>query len=428
MRNLFDQYTQPENRLTHALMCCLDKDRVLLKDFVKWSIGQNVDANRLALREQSLPGELADDSEIEAEKRGLPDGCLFDNEDWALLIESKFQANVTSDQLRRHLRTAEKRGLTKSNLLVLTAKPYQGRPAGKVFVKQWSELYRWLHKRNKSSAWAVELRQYLEVAEAREVASNYLTEGSLTVFSGIRFGTNESPYTYSLAKRILQLLRNELMTNQRLIGLGMDPDSEGRSAITGSKTDLVWDYIGLADARGAGVFTKFPHLTLGLRPSLLEACVTVPNGIQPILRKRLLGQNFESFESLITEVTVGLLKAIKGTPKAVPVLNAVQRHYLTRRGEPTIDSRLRFDLRTAIRVGKSARSSVKLQPQWLRATYDALRSRQSNFQIQVGVDFRYKECPVVATPEIAGVIADVWLACQPIIKAMLRPQSARGGS
>ena len=34
MRNIFDQYAQPENRVTHALMTALDEDRVLLGLFL----------------------------------------------------------------------------------------------------------------------------------------------------------------------------------------------------------------------------------------------------------------------------------------------------------------------------------------------------------------------------------------------------------
>jgi len=36
MRNLFDQYSQPENRLTHALAVCLSEDRRLLASWLKW--------------------------------------------------------------------------------------------------------------------------------------------------------------------------------------------------------------------------------------------------------------------------------------------------------------------------------------------------------------------------------------------------------
>jgi hypothetical protein len=36
MRNLFDQYNQPENRLSHALAVCLSEDRRLLTRFLRW--------------------------------------------------------------------------------------------------------------------------------------------------------------------------------------------------------------------------------------------------------------------------------------------------------------------------------------------------------------------------------------------------------
>ena len=36
MRNLFDQYDQPENRLSHALAVCLHEDRTLLRGFLAW--------------------------------------------------------------------------------------------------------------------------------------------------------------------------------------------------------------------------------------------------------------------------------------------------------------------------------------------------------------------------------------------------------
>ena len=35
MRNIFDQYAQPENLVTHALMTALDEDRALLGLFLQ---------------------------------------------------------------------------------------------------------------------------------------------------------------------------------------------------------------------------------------------------------------------------------------------------------------------------------------------------------------------------------------------------------
>ena len=35
MRNVFDQYSQAENRLTHALFSALDQDRKMLGEFLR---------------------------------------------------------------------------------------------------------------------------------------------------------------------------------------------------------------------------------------------------------------------------------------------------------------------------------------------------------------------------------------------------------
>jgi hypothetical protein len=42
VRNLFDQYTHPENRLTHALVSSIAQDQYLLREFIKWTTGQTI--------------------------------------------------------------------------------------------------------------------------------------------------------------------------------------------------------------------------------------------------------------------------------------------------------------------------------------------------------------------------------------------------
>src|SRR2546422_9864387 len=109
MRNLFDQYEQPENRLTHALACTLDADRALLRPFLQWAGARDTPpVSQLRITEQQVPGELVSGDEDEG--RGLPDACVFDNEGWALLVEAKVQAGISQDQLRRHSATAQRRG------------------------------------------------------------------------------------------------------------------------------------------------------------------------------------------------------------------------------------------------------------------------------------------------------------------------------
>ena len=61
MRSIFDQYNEPENRLTHALVCCLKEDRLLLRSFVN-SFAKPRPPGRHVLQvvEKTLPGENLD--------------------------------------------------------------------------------------------------------------------------------------------------------------------------------------------------------------------------------------------------------------------------------------------------------------------------------------------------------------------------------
>lgn len=58
MRNIFDQYIQPENRLTHTLVSTLANERRLIRPFLRWLSAENVPPLReLQVVEQQVPGE-----------------------------------------------------------------------------------------------------------------------------------------------------------------------------------------------------------------------------------------------------------------------------------------------------------------------------------------------------------------------------------
>jgi hypothetical protein len=417
MRNLFDQYSQPENRLTHALLSCLSRDRRTLKRFVFWAVGETHSGLKLEVQEQSLPGEAMELDEDDAERRGLPDGCIFDGTGWALLIESKFAAAVNSEQLHRHLRTAARHGLDKCKLLLLTVGEVRQRlPAG-VIARRWSDVYQWLMRERRRSLWMQIAAEYLEVAEIREANQEYLKEGTLTVFTGIPFGA-EDPYTYLQAKRLLRLLLDELRKDRRLQRqLGADPSGKGRGAITGRTGQLVWDFINLKSPTASKIFTEYPHLTIGIRDTRFEVYVTIPNGIRSSLRRKMLGASYEEFERLILEINRLLSVALRKYPGASPMIVVVQRRYGTQRSPAIIDGLLRFDPRTAFSGGRQVRGAVKHQPQWLRTVYDLLKKRRSNLQFQIGADFQYERCRVVATPQVKEAAVQVWLGCKPLIHA-----------
>jgi hypothetical protein len=195
MRNVFDQYSQPENRLTHALACALSEDRDLLRAFLRFALGRAAPSPRgLEVVEQQLPGE-SEPSDDESHTQGLPDAWIYDESSgWALLIESKVAARATRHQLVRHLATARRRGFDDVSLLVLSVVPPGALPAGAI-ARSWSDVYVWLQRHARTSSWAERVARYLEIAEGKMVADNYLKKGALTVFAGIPFHS-KNPYNY----------------------------------------------------------------------------------------------------------------------------------------------------------------------------------------------------------------------------------------
>lgn len=122
VRDIFDQYQQPENRLTHALATVLDQERSLLKKFLRENGVTDVPNPRsLTVSEQQVRGVVLDDTEVDTEeviRRGLPDAAIYDDEGWAVLLECKIQANVDFAQLERHRATAKRHGFETAWIVV----------------------------------------------------------------------------------------------------------------------------------------------------------------------------------------------------------------------------------------------------------------------------------------------------------------------
>jgi hypothetical protein len=207
LRNIFDQYSQPENRVTHALMTALNEDRKLLglflRDLVK--VKPPCDPHKLTVLEQQYPGE-EEPSEEDLERRGIPDGWIFDGEGWCVFIESKVIAKLGTDQITRHRRTAERRGFNEITAVALAPHLQSTLPADTVLL-EWRNVYAWLrrHASNRHShrdlrrrprdpvpegqgRWAARAAEYLEIAEAKLIDTEQFVEGTLTMFSGFPFG------------------------------------------------------------------------------------------------------------------------------------------------------------------------------------------------------------------------------------------------
>jgi len=416
MRHIFDQYSHPENRLTHALACCLAEDGKLLRAFVAWATGHKPPSGRLHIVEQRLPGE-AEDAEVEPGNAGLPDIWIYTDEGWSLLIENKVASTLTRRQLERHQATAERRGFDDVRLLAIDVnEPARALPAECAFRK-WSDVYVWFKRHAGRSEWARRFAEYMPVAEVRMVEDGYPLEGTLTVFDGIPFD-NDHPYAYREAKRLLKLAMDELQRDPKLKKmLGVDPDADRRPAITGREGTAVWDFLPLKAAQGSTEFIKFPHPTLGVQSERLLVQLTLPNGMRREYRRRLLDLGQDGFAELLGKVNTKLCRSQKGVSGAAPMGFILQRHYRSQRSRGTIDAMLEFDLRTAF-SDKRRTGEVKHQSEWLAAAYAAYKNKRSNIQLAIGATFAYGECGAIKTRRALELVRDTWLATRPVLVAM----------
>lgn len=418
MRNLFDQYKHPENRLTHALMTSLHEDRDLLVKFIEWATGKPAPPHPLTFKvlEQSLPGADEPQEAEGSEADGLPDGCIYDENGWALLIESKIAAPLKTGQLRSHRLSAKKHDLTDIDLLALVVNKSKCAQTEEAAVKQWTELYTWLGQHTPESKWPGRLIAYMEVLEAKLSEEGYLKEGALTVFTGVPFN-NDIPYNYLEAKRLIRLAMDGLRTYAELKReLGVDLQRPGHTAIKGKDRTGIWDIFWLEDAKDRGNFTEVPHLNLSIEADCIRAFVVLPHNARGEFRQRLLNDDWDGFKKTFEDVLKCFESKFKSVEGAVPCVLLLQRHYRHIGAEPIVDAELQFDLRTAFGGGQS----VKPQSEWLKAAYDALVNKSSNIELLVGVVFRYAQCRKdVNSPEILNHIANAWLSCKPLIRKMV---------
>jgi hypothetical protein len=239
------------------------------------------------------------------------------------------------------LRTAARRGFQDIRLILIAATPYEGRLPQRAAVFHWQDIYSWLTRESPRSPWAQKVAAFLEIEEVRMTEREGSFEGSMTRFTGFPFGSDR-PYEYGEAKRVLGLAMVELRKRRDLRNqLGMDPEGEGRPAITGRGAPGVWDFLSIRSARKATQFTAYPHLTLALETDRAFAHVTLPNGMLPPLRKRLRSLSFNDFSAILANIERRLRPVARAAKGAAPWFVGVQRRYSTQNAIPIIDAQPR---------------------------------------------------------------------------------------
>ena len=414
MRNLFDQYKSEENRLSHALATALHEDKLLLASFVKRYCPEFRPPQPLTrISTQQLPGELEDGEGND----GIPDIWIYNDAGSALLIEAKISARVEPEQIRNHLKTADRRGFSDAQALVLHVNgppsALQKLPNGSNHA-EWKSVYEWARNQKKSD-WAARLANYMEIADSKHADSEYLREGTLTKFSGVPFD-KEHPYSYLEAKRLLKLLMGEIRKRKILSKeLHLDLAAPGASAIKGKDADWVWDFLLFQDV-GDEKFTQRPHVTFSFQRDRLVVHLTLPHALKATHKEKF--RDFANFQNTINKFVNQLCSSkvlTRNVDGVVSYASILQRHYL-HRTQPIHDATLEFDLASA--TTSTAKSEVKKNSHWLETMHEVFfMPKKPNIQVAIGVSFVYGHCGYLTkSGTLIEKIEQTLLAMSPLIK------------
>lgn len=411
MRNLYDQYSQPENRVTHALVSTLNQDRGLIRPFLAWCGAEDIPrGSDIHIVEQQGPGSLV--SWEDDERRGLPDASFYTRDGWAFLVEAKVQATPEPGQLRRHLTTAERYGFESPQVMLLSVAPTGRRLPDRAVQRTWADLYAWFGRpKRRQSFWVQTLLEYMQVFEAKMTAQGYNIEGKFTVFDGIPFDS-DNPYNYPQAKRLIRMLGDELRQVGRLVHRGVDPDGAGRAAITGSGEDRVWDILPLKGWDSDDSHTRYPHVTLELHASSVGIAVSIPNQSYRGFKSGLTSVGTYGFADLLTRIEAGTAPITDEIPGGLTMIHLVQRHYRSQRSMPTRDGLMWADLRVLRQDGAGG---VKYQPEWIDSFYNLAVSKRSNMHVQVKTMLPLGH-EAVQSKAVVGKLADALLAQWPMLE------------
>ena len=414
MRNIFDQYNQPENKLTHSLASSLHEDKKLLDSFLKtFCKGFFKNTSDLKIEQQTIPGEIKKEFD-EKQKKGLPDAIIY-NEEECLIIESKVSSTLTQDQLTRHEKTLRRRGFNKINGVGIVVDLLPNVKLENWKQLTWNSVYSWAHKETKNSEWAKKLVDYFNVLENNMVEDEYLREGSITEFMGVHFD-DDNPYSYREGKRQLKLLVNKIRKNKILSDeLNIDLKAKGRSGI--KKEGNLWDYLTFNTNIKQKSFTDEPHLTIGMSDKFIEADFTIPYRIKGKTKKNFYSLSWKNFRNIVHEIALNYDKSFGISEGFKPQIVLGQRRYPSQSSPAIHDARLEMDIRTAFKdISSKLKPTQKQQEEWLKVVYEINNNKKSNLQFQVGGRFYFNKHSLVNNKNADQILVKSFLACKPLIK------------
>lgn len=403
LTSLYDQYSNQENRLTHALLHTIGSSHKIfvkfLKDFtgIRYVLGR--DTYEISTQKVPLSHVDKDPDKVDS----VPDAWIVEpNNKIGIIIEVKDVSNyVKRGQLSSHLRRLS--NYQHQYLVVITPdlkepeiiSSLQGSCQNRqnVIWRSWDDFYRWLFKlKNGYSSNSKEgflIRSMLTYLQKRR---------SVLWFQGIFFTSEFNVYE---AKDILNAEMEALQGTIRRLYRNL---VIRRPVITTMHLRSVWDCFGVED----GV-TNDIHITFSIHEEYHDIGIIVPNAAKPCwTRLRKIFSDDEREEELLNT----LKNLRKGAPKLF--LEFSHRHFITRR-KAKWDAHLVFNIDTKGPPFIKKKSKTKEFPVWYEAIKTAIsKKRRVNGQLRFGVRFYFDETPNIGSPEFIKTARDTLKELKPL--------------
>jgi hypothetical protein len=163
---------------------------------------------------------------------------------------------------------------------------------------------------------------------------------------------------------------------------------------------------GLGLASPDEVFTRHPHLTVGIGPDETVIHLTVPSNADRSYWERIATASEHDLFSVLAAVAARirpmrrLLK--KGAWEPQLTIDVYQRHFYARR-RPFSDGRLMFRLDTLLPKHRKIDSGTRTVPMWLTALHSILsQSSSANFELTLKVTYSLEAGSVATKSELVN--------------------------
>jgi hypothetical protein len=401
---LYDQYSNDENRLTHALLHTIGSSNWILTRFLK---------NIVAIKELSLSGTFeistqkiplshGDKDPIQVES--VPDAWIIDEKSsLGIAIEVKDLKNKLGlVQLRSHIKRIK--GYDNPHLLAITPdlqKPdkiteLQQKKSKNLNVvwQSWGGIYKWLtslqtKKLSKNTKEEFLVSSMLQFLERRR---------NVLGFQGIYF-TNI--FNVSEAKDILNSEMELIEPTVRKLYRDL---TRRRPAITTISQESVWDCFGVEKG-----FTKDVHISFSIRENFHQISLIIPNSAkEPWKRLKIIFSD----KKLENKLMLILQRLRKRVPHLYVQFH--HRHFRAQRYGVT-DGLLEFNIDTLGKPFKKQKSTVKEFPLWFDAIKSAIEKKKKiNGQIMFGVRFYFNETKAIEKPSFINSVKSTLTNLKPL--------------